>query len=71
MGGIWFTASKGTTFKKKPSETNYCVAGEMAGKKYKNRAAVQQAFVEALNTCGVNLTKETKTKFGIKTPAKK
>ena len=71
IGGIEFTASRGLTFKKKPSETNYCVANEMKDKTYPDRGAVQQAFVEALNKCGVNLKPETKEKFGIKTPAKK
>jgi len=74
MGGIKFIASKGTSFAKKPSETNYCVANEMKGKEFESRTAVQQAFVEALDTCGVNLKDETRKKFGIpkkKTPAKK
>lgn len=77
IGGIEFTASRGLTFKKKPSETNYCVANEMKGKEYESRGAVQQAFVEALDTCGVNLKPETREKYGIKkapvkkTPAKK
>lgn len=74
IGGIEFTASRGLSFKKKPSETNYCVGREMKGKKYPDREAVQQAFIEALNTCGVKLKPETKKKFGIptkKAPAKK
>jgi len=65
IGGIEFTASRGLTFKKKPSETNYCVAREMKDKSYKDRGAVQKAFVKALDTCGVKLKPATKKKWGI------
>lgn len=71
MGEIEFTASRGTTFKKKPSETNYCVAKELKDKTHANRGDARQAFVEALNTCGVNLKPETRKKFGLKAPVKK
>lgn len=72
IGGIKFTASRGMSFSKKPSELNYCVGREMKGKEYPDRPTAQKAFIEALDTCGANLSPETKEKFGIKkTPVKK
>lgn len=63
MGGIWFTASRGTSFKKRSSDTNICVGKEMKGLEYANRKAVQKAFVSALDSCGVNLKPATRTKW--------
>ena len=73
ISGVGFTASQGLTFTKKPTELNSCVGREMRDKKFPNRPAVQHALVNAMHTCGANLTPETKKKYGITTkkpPAK-
>lgn len=72
IGGIEFTASRGLTFKKKPSPLNQCVSDLMKDKKFGSRTAVRQALVENMHTCGANLKPETMKKYNIrKTPAKK
>ena len=72
IGGIEFTASRGLTFKKKPSKLNQCVSDLMKGKEFNGRSGVQQALVENMHTCGANLKPETMKKYNIrKTPAKK
>lgn len=72
IGGIEFTASRGLSFKKKPSKLNQCVADLMKDKKFGSQTAVHQALVENMYECGANLKPETIKEYGIKkTPAKK